>query len=498
MKRKHESLFFSVGNQINLFIALIFILVVIFSLFLRTTVFDYISQSSNNNNLSYEVLSLKTNISECQDSLNMYLTSGNRQKLNEFNIASEKAKFIISKLIKSVKDSENLYLLKSIETSFNNYFFEGSQASFNFNTNNYEFYSKMYLAEIIHNYLQKYCDELLNNIIEQEKLTNILLDNKFNKYSNFLILFLFIFFIFLLTVFVHIYSNITHPLIMLVKEAKRVSNGNFDVKVKELKKNNSMGLLIHTFNTMVKNIKEMLEELKTKVTLEKELVIEQKKNEENLKLLNEAQFLALQSQTNPHFLFNTLNSISRMITLDKNEDSLFMIEALSNLLRYNLSDASKPVLLKEELDITIEYIKIQQKRFNKRLNYFISIPIELQNEVVLPKFTFQPIIENAIIHGLEPKKLGGVINISAHLEEDIIIIEIVDDGIGIDSTLLEKFNNYEDIELENRKHLGLSNTRSRIQLFTKIPNSFEIKKLEKGGTKVIIKLKADMEIDEYV
>ncbi|MDC7250626.1 MAG: hypothetical protein PQJ49_11980, partial [Sphaerochaetaceae bacterium] len=158
MSRNSDSILFSVGNQINIFLLSIFLIVVLFSLFVRTTMFDYLSKSSNNNNLSYQVLELKTNIAECEKSLNMYLRSGNRQKLNEFNIASEKSEDLIDELILSVNDSENLYLLKSIETSFNNYFFEACQASFNYNTKNYEYYSKMYLAEIIQDYLQQYCD----------------------------------------------------------------------------------------------------------------------------------------------------------------------------------------------------------------------------------------------------------------------------------------------------------------------------------------------------
>ncbi len=498
MKRGKESLFFSVGNQINLFLVTIFIIVVAFSFFVRTTMFDYISKSSSNNNLSYEVLSLKTNISDCEESLNMYLRTGNRQKLNEFNIASEKAKDIINNLLTSINDNENLYLIKSIETSFNNYFFEGSLASFNFNTKNYEYYSKMYLAEIIHDYLQKYCDELLNSLIKEEKANNTLLDNNFRRYSTFLIIFLLGFFFFLIVVFIHIYNNITHPLMLLVHQAKKVSKGELDSRVNELKNDNSMGLLINTFNNMVDNIKEMMEKLKTKVMIERQLVEQQKKNEENLKLLNQAQFLALQSQTNPHFLFNTLNSISRMITLDRNDDSLVMIDSLSKLLRYNLSEVSKPVTLKQELDVTIEYIKIQQKRFNDRLTFYISVPIEIQNEIVLPKFTLQPLVENAIVHGLEPKKKGGIIKISAHIDLDYVIISIEDDGVGIKDKILQKFNNREEIICENRKHLGLSNTRSRLEIFTGINDALMMEKKIDGGTKVSIKLRADMERDEYV
>ncbi len=498
MKRKRDPLLFSVGNQINLIIISIFIIVAAFSFSVRTTMFDYISKSSSNNNLSYKVLTLKTSFSDCNESLNMYLTTGNRQKLNEFNISSDKSREIISSLILSISDSENVYLLKSIETSFNNYFFEGCIASFNYNTNNYEYYSKMYLAEIIHTYLQKYCNELLNNLIESEKETNTLLDSNFHKYSTFLVIFLLVFFIFIFIVFLHIYKNITHPLINLVHQVKKISNGELDSKVKPLNRDNSMGLLIHTFNDMVDNIKDMMEKLKNKVIIERQLLEQQQLNEENLKLLNQAQFLALQSQTNPHFLFNTLNSISRMITLERNEDSLIMIDSLSQLLRYNLSDGTKPVSLMQELAVTTEYIKIQQKRFSKRLKYEISVPFDLQNDIFLPKFTLQPLVENAIVHGLEPLKRGGTIKILGRVEDDNIILEVDDDGVGVSDKFLNKFISREEIFCDNRRHLGLQNTRRRLEIFTGEKDTLTIMRHINGGTKVIIKFKADMEIVDNV
>jgi sensor histidine kinase YesM len=498
MKRKRDPLFFSVGNQINFILITVFLLVVIFSFSVRTTMFDYISRSSSNNNLSYKVLSLKTQFSDCNESLGMYLTTGNRQKLNEFNISSDNSREIISSLLESVNDSENIYLLKSIETSFNNYFLEGCQASFNYNTKNYEYYSKMYFAEIIYNYLQKYCDELLNNLIQSEKETNVLLDLNFNKYSSLLVIFISCFFMFLILAFIHIYKNITHPLMNLVNQVKKISNGDFDSKVKPIKRDNSMGLLIKTFNDMVDNITDMMARLKNKVIIERELLEQQQQNEENLKLLHQAQFLALQSQTNPHFLFNTLNSISRMITLERNEDSLIMVDSLSQLLRYNLSDGTKAVSLKQELDITIEYIKIQQKRFSKRLEYLICVPNELQESILLPKFTLQPLVENAIVHGLEPLKKGGIIKIIGKFENDNIIIEVDDNGVGVSDAILSKIKNKEEIYYKERQHLGLQNTKRRLEIFTGEKDALTINKNVDGGTKVIIKFKANLEVSDDV
>ena len=135
--------------------------------------------------------------------------------------------------------------------------------------------------------------------------------------------------------------------------------------------------------------------------------MEQRKNEEYEKLLSQARFLALQSQINPHFLFNTLNSINRTVMLGRREQALTMLDSLSVLLRYNLADAQMPALLGEELGITEEYLKIQKMRFSSRLNVDVRHDRKLEQAVTLPRFTLQPLVENAVIHGLEPKEEGN-------------------------------------------------------------------------------------------
>jgi sensor histidine kinase YesM len=187
-----------------------------------------------------------------------------------------------------------------------------------------------------------------------------------------------------------------------------------------------------------------------------------------------------------------------MITLERNDDSQIMIDSLSQLLRYNLSDGTKPVPLMQELAITTEYIKIQQKRFNKRLRYEICVPIELQKSIYLPKFTLQPLVENAIVHGLEPLKDGGIIKILGRIEDGIVILEIDDNGVGVSDKFLNKFINREEIYCSNRRHLGLQNTRRRLELFTGRKDALTIKRNIDKGTKIIIKFKEDMEIVENV
>lgn len=487
-KNSEEKLMFSVGSQLNLIFIIIF---VILAIFFSTTQFKfgyYTNSVAYHINQSSKIVELKKEFTNCEISLENYLLSGNRQQLSKFNDSVDFSKKIISELNNSGLSNENYFLLKSIETAFNNYFLEGCQASFNYNTKNYEYFSKMYSAEIIQNYLQKYCDELLTSVLQSEKESNEILDKSVKSIMIFSFVFFLSFLVMLVLIMIYIFKNITHPLRLLVNQARAVSKGNFDVRVSTLKNNNSMALLINTFNDMNTSIKRMLEQLKEKALFEKELIEEQKKNEENQKLLNEARFLALQSQTNPHFLFNTLNTISRMITLEKNDDSLEMLESLSIMLRYNLSIDERYVPLFRELEVTMEYIAIQKKRFGKRLNFEINVDKDLAATIELPKFTLQPLVENAIVHGLEPLEQGGTIFIGTIVDDDNVSIYIHDDGKGINSETLAKLREGKAIKKDDRNHLGFNNTKSRLELYMKEKDVLLIDSEENNGTTVIIKI----------
>jgi len=487
IKQKNEKFLFSVGTQLNIILLAIFI---ILCLYFSITQFEYNKYTrsvTDNSNLTDKVVALKKGISDCEVSIEGYLQSGNRQKLSEFNDSVITSQNLIKEIEKSNISSENYYLLKSIEMSFNNYFAEGCQASFNYNTQNYEYFSRMYSAEIIQNYLQKYCDELLTSLMQNQKKVNQKLNVRVRNLGFFSLAFMLCFLFLILFFSVYIFRNITHPLRLLVHQSRSVSLGNFKVQVKTLKNKNSMGLLIDTFNEMSQSIQKMLERLQKQSLTEKRLIEEQKKNEEQEKLLNEARFLALQSQTNPHFLFNTLNSISRMITLEKNDDSLEMIDSLSSMLRYNLS-SDAVVLLSEEIDVTKEYIAIQKKRFGKRLQFVLHVDENLINRVELPKFILQPLVENAIVHGLEPLEKGGTITIETRLIGENFYLSIQDNGKGMKPSMLQKLREGKPILFENRSHLGFNNTKNRMVIFSGDPAVLKVESEENKGTTITIRL----------
>lgn len=277
-------------------------------------------------------------------------------------------------------------------------------------------------------------------------------------------------------------SKIYNPLQKLAVKAGDISNGDFSSEIAIGSADSTVTFLAETINTMSEDISSMMKDLKTKADAEEKLLVEKNKNLEYEARLNNAMLKVLQTQTNPHFLFNTLNSISRTITLGKPEIAQSMLSSLSALMRYNLTDGDEPAALREEVEITEEYLKIQKLRFDKRLCYKISISDDLLDSVSLPRFTLQPLVENSIIHGLSPLKDGGTIFIDAKERKSGIILRITDNGVGMTQDKLNEIRSHQN----NR--IGLENTRKRMELFYTKQNVIEVISKENKGTMIILHL----------
>ena len=190
---------------------------------------------------------------------------------------------------------------------------------------------------------------------------------------------------------------------------------------------------------------------------------------------------ALQAQINPHFLFNTLNVISRTALFEGADTTVDLIDSLASIFRYTL-EYHDDVSLKEELHFVSEYLAIQQYRFKERLRYSIVCPEELE-DLRLPPFVIQPFVENAMIHGLEPMIEGGEISIVIKKENKRAIMTITDTGVGID---LEKF----ELALKQKKqHIGIQNIIGRLDLYFNGKSRVDLQKVnESGGTRVTLDL----------
>ncbi|KHF40563.1 cache domain-containing sensor histidine kinase [Halalkalibacter okhensis] len=251
---------------------------------------------------------------------------------------------------------------------------------------------------------------------------------------------------------------ITTPLFKLQSYMRHAETGDLSLRV-PMDRGDEFGMLTRTFNHML----ERLEELKDKVFMSE---LRQTK----LQLLNrESELRALQMQINPHFLYNTLNTMKCIGEVYDVQEVSDMSESLSDMFRYSI-DHEKYKLLYEEVDHVKAFLRIIQIRFPRHVECHFDIPEEL-SEIPVLKLLLQPLVENAVEHGIIPKGVGGNIHITARQREDLVIIEIVDDGVGMYDKRLEeiqdRLNRKEDfkvVEGLSSGHIGLRNVQQRLQL----------------------------------
>ena len=209
-------------------------------------------------------------------------------------------------------------------------------------------------------------------------------------------------------------------------------------------------------------------------------------------LATEAELKALQAQVHPHFLFNSLNTIVSFCRTDP-EQARQLLMRLSNFFRKTLTQDSKIVSLAQELEYTKDYIAIEKARYGEKLAVDFSISDELL-DYQLPSFTLQPIIENAIKHGLSPQPEAGKVEIKAEIENENLIIKIKDDGVGIKK---DKLRNILEVGYGKNIGIGLSNVDQRLTRIYGDQYGVDISSTYGEGTTVILTLPINGERVNY-
>jgi two-component system, LytTR family, sensor kinase len=192
--------------------------------------------------------------------------------------------------------------------------------------------------------------------------------------------------------------------------------------------------------------------------------------------LAQAQLETLKMQLHPHFLFNTLHAISSLVREQKNKSAVDMIAGLSGLLRHAIETSRKQeVSLREELEFLELYLDIQQMRFSDRLKVEMSIePATL--DAAVPNLILQPLVENAIRHGIAPRVAGGLIQISTRRENGLLEIRVADDGEGLKG----------EWRLEDAGGIGLANTRARLEQLYGAEHRFYVGNRDHGGVEALL------------
>ncbi|MGG4146740.1 sensor histidine kinase [Paenibacillus algorifonticola] len=239
--------------------------------------------------------------------------------------------------------------------------------------------------------------------------------------------------------------NIVRPIKHLISTMKELRGSNLDVKVK-VTSTDEIGLLSVTYNYMIQRINALFNQ-----------VVEEEKQKRN------AEIKALQGQINPHFLYNTLNTIRWMAIIQKADGIKEVVDALGRLLKNTFRQPTSMITLGEEIVMIKDYIFIQQTRYRDKfqVNYEVE---ERFYAAECVKFILQPIVENAIFHGIEPKEGPGVITIKVYAEDSVLQITVEDNGIGMSDEQISETMKFRHRNQESGNGIGVQNVHNRIQM----------------------------------
>ncbi len=275
-------------------------------------------------------------------------------------------------------------------------------------------------------------------------------------------------------------ARVTKPIISLSKQVRAVGLGKFDVDLSTDRQDE--------FGVLYKGIRKMVEDLQDHIERSSMTMAQQKV----------AQYGALKSQINPHFLANTLESIQMKAILAGQRDIGEMIGLLGRLFRIHIQTGKDIVTLREELEHTRLYVKVQQMRFGDRFTYSETIEPGTEALPVL-HFTLQPIVENAIVHGLERMSGQGKLEISAYVADQALCIEIKDNGAGMEeqqfAALRQRLREAATDTLDS-EHIGVQNVHDRIRYYYGDSYGLSIDSQVGEGTKVILRLPASKAIQQ--
>ena len=265
--------------------------------------------------------------------------------------------------------------------------------------------------------------------------------------------------------------SISVPINALAENLRRLSEGDFSARSKN-QGANEIDVLSDSFNRMVRKLEVLMEQL-----------------QENTRTREQLELRLLQEQINPHFLYNTLELIVWLAESGDKETVIHVVQSLSNFFRVVLSQGRAVVSVAEELACIKSYLYIQQIRYSDILRYEVDADEDTLNLSIL-KLTLQPLVENALYHGIKTRRGGGVIRVSVCREGEGLRLTVADNGSGMEPEQLERLRTAVSGGKTNATGFGLMNVQKRVQLEYGAVYGLEIDSAPGQGTTVTLHLPA--------
>lgn len=469
--------------SIFLLINVIMIVSFIISFSMKNTITKEYDRSMKTN---IELSQLAIEINKSMNSFDQFIRSREAEHIDNYKKSEEQIEAIVTSIKDEVKkDKDSGIFLRNLENMFE---YQQQLAREIIVEGGLNIYSYRMLNELrtLSGYMNNHAQMLITSYLDysNEDYSNLLQRYKDIERSIAVTILFFSFVSFLFAIFLS--NDILERITNLAASAEQLAKGNWEVEDVKENQYKEFNMMAQAFNHMKNNIKYFIEELRLKSEVEISLNKEKLINLEKDKLLKESQLMALQTQMDPHFLFNTLNIISRTAMFEDANNTVKLIQATAKILRYNLNHKQKLVKLEEEISTLKAYAFIQETRFQDQIAFEFNIEGSI-DDITIPPMTLQPIVENAIIHGLQDQEEGRI-ELLISRKDEYVTIRIKDNGKGISKEKLQQIFDEEN-ESNTKGHttgLGVGNVKKRLELHFDTENLIDIHSEVGQGTTVDI------------
>lgn len=418
-------------------------------------------------NLTSNKLSVK--LKEVQTNVYEYLNTKSSTALVNYYKSEQEYRSLMESLNDRITDDEMLMLEKNIKNMSDTYLDLTDETVKEKRGRNVEKYKTSYEeTKLLNQYINSYISNLNSEQLKQnsQNYQVLIISLKYTEVISLaIIISVVIVSLFLLLL---ILRNMIGPLVQLAHNANEVAKGNFNTGFITPKSKDEVGILASTFNTMLQSIKNYIEQIREDMENEQKLKERQLMMENHLK---DARLKYLQAQINPHFLFNCLNAGAQLAMMEDAEQTGLFVEKMADFFRYNVKKMEQDTTLEEEIESVDNYIYI----LNVRLTGDIHFKKEINgntSEVWVPSMILQPIVENAVKHGIADIDRAGEILLKVEQYEDYLVIIVKDNGAGMPEEKIKEVlsGNSVSEDDDNSTGIGLHNVISRLGLYYGLEN----------------------------
>lgn len=466
----------------------IMVLVFVLNIYLSYNQSKAVRQIDSVYNNNIQLNDLSNTLEGMQSALYQYLNTKSSDQLESFYSYEQDYTNMIQQLNHQTMDDDNKLMEKNIYNMSLTYLERADSTIEAKRGRNVSKYNDDYgEAKKLYDYIQS-CINSLNTSVFLESSNNYSLLRTSLTYLTGISMFLLLAALMIAFAWILVMTrNITKPLIQLADVANEIARGNMEVDFPIVETGDEITTVAKACNKMIDSIRVYIQKTKENYERESKLIENEliMKNE-----LKEAQLKYLQAQINPHFLFNSLNAGAQLAMMEGAEKACLFIENMADFFRYNVRKIDKDTTLREELKLVDNYVYILNVRFSGDIHYRKKIDERLL-DTLMPSMIIQPLIENAVNHGIRELDTEGYIELTVYNYNENVCITVADNGVGIEPEIAEKILRGESAHSNSGRDsagIGMDNVINRLRRYYNMEHVMDIRRRESGGTEVILYL----------